>query len=78
MLVVLLVTVSRMPDDNPLKRIMIGLNYRAGATAAAGMLAIPATPIPAMTPSPTSALQSSCYGIGAHSYAICARAGQSR
>jgi membrane protein implicated in regulation of membrane protease activity len=48
LLVGFLVTVSRMPDDNPLKRIMIALSYRIGATAAAGMIAIPATPIPGL------------------------------
>ena len=37
-----------MPDDNPLKRIMVALSYRIGATAAAGLLAIPATPIPGL------------------------------
>ncbi len=48
LLVAFLVIVSRMPDDNPLKRIMVALSYRIGATAAAGMLAIPATPIPGL------------------------------
>jgi hypothetical protein len=37
-----------MPNDNPLKRIMVALSYRVGATAAAGMLVIPATPIPGL------------------------------
>ncbi len=37
-----------MGDDNPLKRMMVALNYRVGATAAAGMLVIPATPIPGL------------------------------
>jgi hypothetical protein len=46
--VALLVTVSRMPADNPLKRILVALSYRVGATAAAGMIAIPATPIPGL------------------------------
>ena len=46
LMVALLVIVSRLPDDNPLKRIMVALSYRIGATAAAGLLAIPATPIP--------------------------------
>ncbi len=45
-LVALLVIVSRMPDDNPLKRMMVALSWRVGATAAAGMVALPATPIP--------------------------------
>jgi hypothetical protein len=44
----LLVIISRMPNDNPLKRIMVALTYRIGATAAAGMLVIPATPIPGL------------------------------
>lgn len=44
----LLVIVSRMAADNPLKRILIALSYRVGATAAAGMIAIPATPIPGL------------------------------
>jgi len=48
LLVALLVIVSRMPDDNPLKRMMAALSYRIGATAAAGMIAIPATPIPGL------------------------------
>jgi hypothetical protein len=47
-LAALLVIVSRMPNDNPLKRIMVALSYRVGATAAAGMLVIPATPIPGL------------------------------
>jgi hypothetical protein len=44
----LLVVISRMPNDNPLKRIMVSLSYRVGATAAAGMLVIPAMPIPGL------------------------------
>jgi hypothetical protein len=47
-LAALLVIISRMPNDNPLKRIMVALSYRVGATAAAGMLVIPATPIPGL------------------------------
>ncbi len=47
-LAALMVIISRMPDDNPLKRIMVALSYRVGATAAAGMLVIPATPIPGL------------------------------
>jgi hypothetical protein len=48
LLVALLVIVSRMPDDNPLKRILVALSYRVGATAAAGLIAVPATPIPGL------------------------------
>ena len=44
----LMVITSRMPNDNPLKRIMVALSYRVGATAAAGMLVIPSTPIPGL------------------------------
>ena len=47
-LTALLLIISRMPNDNPLKRILVALSYRVGATAAAGMLVIPATPIPGL------------------------------
>jgi hypothetical protein len=47
-LAALLVIISRMPNDNPLKRIMVALSWRVGATAAAGVLVIPATPIPGL------------------------------
>ena len=46
LLVVLVVTVSRMPDTNPLKRVFSALSYRLGATLAAGAVAIPIEPIP--------------------------------
>ncbi len=46
LLVALLVVVSRMSDENPLKRVLTALSYRMGATAAAGALAIPVEPIP--------------------------------
>jgi hypothetical protein len=48
LLIVLVVVVSRMPDDNPLKRILSALSYRIGATAAAGAVAIPIEPIPGL------------------------------
>jgi hypothetical protein len=48
LLIVLIVVVSRMPDDNPLKRILSALSYRIGATAAAGAVAIPVEPIPGL------------------------------
>ena len=47
-LAALMVIISRMPNDNPLKRIMVALSYRVGATAVAGMLVIPSTPIPGL------------------------------
>ena len=46
LLVLLIVVVSKLPDDNPLKRILTALSYRVGATAAAGAVAIPVEPIP--------------------------------
>ena len=46
LLIVLLVVVSRMPADNPLKRILTALSYRIGATLAAGAIAIPLEPVP--------------------------------
>jgi hypothetical protein len=46
LLITLIVVVSKMPDDNPLKRILSALSYRVGATVAAGALAIPIEPIP--------------------------------
>jgi hypothetical protein len=48
LLIALLVVVSRMPDDNPLKRILVALSYRIGATAAAGLIVAPAAPIPGL------------------------------
>jgi hypothetical protein len=48
LLIVLIVIVSRMPDSNPLKRLLVALTYRVGATAAAGAVAIPIEPIPGL------------------------------
>jgi hypothetical protein len=48
MLVVLIVMISKMPDTNPLKRLLTALTYRVGATAAASALAIPIEPIPGL------------------------------
>ena len=44
--IVLIVVISMLPDDNPLKRILTALSYRIGATLAAGMIAVPVEPIP--------------------------------
>ena len=41
LLTTLVVVVSKMPDTNPLKRILTALCYRLGATLAAGAVAIP-------------------------------------
>ena len=46
LLIVLIVVVSRLPNDNPLKRVLTALSYRVAATAAAGAVAIPVEPIP--------------------------------
>jgi len=50
LLVVLVIAVFRMPDTNPLKRLLTALTFklaaRLGVTAAAGVLAVPIEPIP--------------------------------
>jgi hypothetical protein len=46
LLIAFVVIVSRMPDTNPLKRVLSALSYRLGATLAAGAVAIPIEPIP--------------------------------
>jgi hypothetical protein len=46
--IVLIVVVSKLPDDNPLKRMLTALSYRVGATLAAGAVAIPVEPIPGL------------------------------
>ena len=45
-LIALTVVVSKLPDTNPLKRLLTALCYRLGATLAAGAIAIPLEPIP--------------------------------
>ena len=56
LLIAFVVIVSKMPDTNPLKRVLSALSYRVGATLAAGAVAIPIEPIP--TCSMTSAFRS--------------------
>jgi hypothetical protein len=48
LLIILIVVVSKMPGDNPLKRVLTALCYRVGATAAAGALAVPVEPVPGL------------------------------
>jgi hypothetical protein len=48
LLITLLVVVSKMPDSNPLKRVLTALSYRVGATAAAAAVAVPIEPIPVL------------------------------
>ena len=45
---VLLVVVSRMPADNPLRQLLNLVIARIAATAAAGALAVPIEPIPGL------------------------------
>jgi hypothetical protein len=46
LLVTFVIVISKMPDTNPLKRVLTALSYRLGATLAAGAVAIPLEPIP--------------------------------
>jgi hypothetical protein len=46
LLMALIVVASKLPDTNPLKRLLTALCYRLGATLAAGAIAIPLEPIP--------------------------------
>ena len=48
LLIALVVIVSFLPPENPLKRVLSALSYRVGATAAVGALAIPLEPIPGL------------------------------
>ena len=53
---ILLVVISRMPADNPLRRVLNLLVARVAATAPVGVLAVPIEPIPGID---------ALYGIGA-------------
>ena len=44
--IALIVIVSKLPDDNPLKRILTALSYRVGATLAVGAVALPVEFVP--------------------------------
>ncbi len=46
--VALIVIVSRLPNDNPLKRILVALSFRIGATLGASVVAVPVEPIPGL------------------------------
>jgi hypothetical protein len=46
LLIAVVVIVSRLPETNPLKRVLTALSYRLLATLAAGAMAIPLEPIP--------------------------------
>jgi hypothetical protein len=46
--IVLIVVVSKLPDGNPLKRILYLLSWRVGVTLGAGVVAVPVEPIPGL------------------------------
>jgi hypothetical protein len=48
LLIGLIVVISRLSPNNPLKRVLTALCYRVGATAAAGLVAIPTEPVPGL------------------------------
>src|SRR5690348_12158533 len=48
MCIVLIIVVSNLPDQNPLKRILTALSYRVGATLLASAVAVPVEPIPGL------------------------------
>src|SRR6476660_3155803 len=48
MCIMLIIVVSRLPDENPLKRLLNALTYRVGATVLAGVVAVPVEPIPGL------------------------------
>jgi hypothetical protein len=48
MCIVLIIVVSNLPDQNPLKRVLTALTYRIGATLLAGAVAVPVEPIPGL------------------------------
>jgi hypothetical protein len=46
--IALILVISKMPEDNPLKRLLTAFTYRMGATLVAGAVAIPVEPIPGL------------------------------
>ena len=44
----IIIVIMKMPDGNPLKRLLTALCFRLGATAAAAILAVPIEPIPGL------------------------------
>jgi hypothetical protein len=48
MCIVLIIVVSKLPDENPLKRLLNALTYRVGATLLAGIVAVPVEPLPGL------------------------------
>ena len=48
MCIVLIIVVSNLPAQNPLKRVLTALSYRIGATLLAGAVAVPVEPIPGL------------------------------
>jgi hypothetical protein len=68
LLIALIVIVSKMPDSNPLKRLLVALTYRVGATAAAGAAAIPIEPIPGLDACTILSSPFCWSGTGGHSF----------
>ena len=64
LLVALVVIISILPTDNPLKRTLTALSYRVGATAAWGHSRSLSSQYPDSTLSTTSARRSYSFGIG--------------
>jgi hypothetical protein len=48
MCIVLIFVMSKLPDENPLKRLLNALTYRVGATLLAGVVAVPVEPLPGL------------------------------
>ena len=46
--IALIVIVSKLPEDNPLKLVLSALSRRVGITLGAGVVAIPVEPIPGL------------------------------
>jgi hypothetical protein len=48
LMIVLIILIARLPDSNPLKRLLSHLCYRVGATLGASLIAIPVEPVPGL------------------------------
>lgn len=48
LLAVLVVVITRLQGDNPLKRVLTALSYRVAASLLAGLVALPVEPMPGL------------------------------
>lgn len=48
LLAALVLVISRLQGDNPLKRMLTALSYRVAASLVAGLIALPVEPIPGL------------------------------